>query len=287
MRAELVLDAKARLGECPTWSQAEQALYWIDIKEPALHRFDPVTCEDRRWPVPAEIGAFALCRSGRLLAALRTGLVSLDLAEGSSRFVAPPPYDPLRQRFNDGKCDAAGRFWVGVMSEPLEEGTPRTSGRLHRFDMASGFTATELRATTSNGIGWSPDQSLFYFADSDQQVIWSHPFDVATGTVGEPELFVRFEASRPDGAAVDVEGGYWTALYGEGRIVRILPDGRFDREVRVPTSQPTMCVFGGPALDTLFITTAADELDGSEPMAGGLFRCEVGVRGLAPHLFAD
>ncbi|MBD0274896.1 MAG: SMP-30/gluconolactonase/LRE family protein [Acetobacteraceae bacterium] len=303
VEVELVLDAKASTGECPTWSEREGVLYWTDIEEPALHRFDPRGGDDRVWPMPAQMSAFALCRSGRVLVALRTGLAVLDPASGALRSLAPPPYDPRTHRFNDGKCDREGRFWVGVMRKPLpgteregEDGPERghPARPLHVFDAAAGLAPVDAYAVIGNGLAWSPDHRTLYFTDTEAGEVRCFDFDAGAGAIANPRVLARFapEEGRPDGAAVDTEGGYWCALYGGGRLVRLDPvDGRVEREIALPVSQPTMCAFGGPGLDTLDITSASDGLDpearAREPLAGGLFRCRPGFRGMPVDLFAD
>ena len=295
MEVELALDARATLGECPVWSEREQALYWIDIKEPALHRFDPASAEDRRWRMPAEIGAFALCHSGRVLAALRTGLMRFALNASEYEFFAPAQYDPRTHRFNEGKCDARGRFWVGTMYDPLQphDYSVTRALPLHVYTIGAGLRPTDATAQTANGLGWSPDQHTMYFADTRARTIRRFEFDLDAGIARSPQTFVQFsdERFRPDGAAIDEEGGYWSALYGAGRVVRLDAHGNIELEIAVPVSQPTMCAFGGADFGTLYITSASQKLDAEarsrELHAGGVFRCRPGVRGLAPNLFAD
>src|SRR4051794_5847922 len=139
---ELVIDAKASTAESPTWSADEQRLYWIDVEGASLHRFDPLSGDTRQWSLPSEIGAFALCRSGRVLVALRTGLSMLDLETGRTEFVAPPPFDPCTHRFNDGKCDEHGRFWIGPAYKPLSGAHVEPNERaqpLWRYDRRQGL----------------------------------------------------------------------------------------------------------------------------------------------------
>jgi sugar lactone lactonase YvrE len=290
---ELVLDAHARTGESPTWSQHEHVLYWIDIEEPALHRFDPKSGEDLSWEMPSQIGAFTLCKSGRVIAALRTGLVRLALDAGALEPLALPPYNPLTHRFNEGKCDARGRFWVATMHDPLRspaEETKTPARPIHVFTETEGLRERPATAIIGNGIAWGPANDVMLFADTAAQEIQQFDFDLQTGSISGPRAFASFrdEQGRPDGAAVDSEGFYWSALYGGSRIVRLAPDGKIEREIRLPVSQPTMCAFGDADFGALYITTAARGLaPGSEPHAGGVFRCRPGVTGSPPFLFAD
>ena len=275
---ELVLAAAATIGESPTWSASEQALYWIDVKKPALFRYDPSTGQQRRWKVTSDLGAFALESGNAAYVALREGLQKLDLASGRLTPVAPAPYDTDLFRFNEGACDTHGRFWLGVMFDPIRtiHGPPR-AGSLHVYDRRHGLRPAPDAAELHNGMAWSPDQTVFYLAHSQQQTIYAFEYDAPAGTLGARRVFAQVakQDGLPDGAAVDVAGGYWCALHGGSRIRRYHPDGAIDHEIELPVSQPTMCAFGGQALDILYITSATDKLTEAqrarEPLAGGLF----------------
>lgn len=286
---ELVLDARAEIAESPTWSAEEQALYWIAIREPALHRLHPQSGETRSWTMPAEIGCFALrADGGGAILGLRSGLFSLDFAAGEPVRLADPPFDPALQRFNEGGCDPAGRFWLGTEFEPKapHRGDP-PEGALFSYSHETGLVAHDEYTLTPNGLGWSPDGRTMYFTHSRQRTIYAIGFDAAGGRLGKRLVFdtVRADLGVPDGAAVDEDGCYWCAIHGGARIRRYRPSGAVDREIRLPASYPTMPAFGGPDLDELYITTAAEGLSTlgrlREPHAGGIFRCKPGVRGLA------
>lgn len=289
--AELVLDAKARTGENPVWSDREQALYWIDIEEPALHRFDPRTSADKYWEMPSQIGSFALCADGGVVAALRTGLAKASLRDGGWTSLGPPPYNPLRVRFNDGKCDARGRFWVGAMHAPLHRPDEKTapSQTALRVFTPEGLREAGPTAVIANGLAWSPNSDRMYFTDTAARVIWVFDYDLETARLSSRRVFAQFGASEgaPDGAAVDAEGFYWCALYGGGQVVRLSPEGEIERRIELPVSQPTMCAFGDEDYQTLYITTASDGVETREPHAGGLFRARPGVAGLPAALFSD
>jgi len=289
MDIDLVLDAHAAIGESPTWSAAEQALYWIDIKAPALHRFDPNSRARQTWAVPADIGGFALI-AGRseALVALRTGLFRTDLNSGASTKLMEPPFDPTLHRFNEGACDGAGRFWVGTMFDPLDPGEhPPERAGLFSFTVQSGLRREPDASELHNGMAWSPDGRIFYLSHSQRQEVFAFSFDRLAGRLTGRRQFVKIpaELGLPDGAAVDAEGGYWCALHGGGRLHRYRPDGTLDREILLPVSQPTMCAFGGPDLETMYVTSASDKLSAEqlrhEPHAGGLFCFRPGIRGLA------
>lgn len=291
---EPVLATRARTGENPIWSESERALYWIDIEQPAIHRFQPETGADDWWEMPCAIGGIALARSGAVVAALRTGLARVDLASGRFETLCAAPYNPLRHRFNEAKCDARGRFWVGMKYEPLRSpdgggGGRDAAGPLHVF-AGGGLTERHACAVIANGLAWSPDSRTMYFSDSGKRTIWAFNFDPECALLSSQRVFAQFADAdgTPDGAAVDADGFYWCALYGGARIVRLSPDGRVDREIRLPVSQPTMCAFGDADYETLYVATAAHGVSPEdEPLAGALFCVRPGVKGLPASLFDD
>jgi sugar lactone lactonase YvrE len=283
-----VLDARASLGECPVWSGAEQALYWVDINAPSLNRFDPATGRNTAMPMPESIGCFALRRDGGFVVALRSGFWLARQDGGLVRKVADAPYDPAHHRFNDGRCDPQGRFLAGTMNEQGDA----DSGELVR--LSSDFAPTRVLAgmTISNGLAFSPDGRTMYHADTPTQTIHAYDYDGSTGTPSNRRVFARFtqDGDRPDGGAVDRDGCYWTALYRGGKVVRIAPDGRVRAEYPVPAMCPTMCAFGGGDLTTLYVTSARQRRDAEElarlPQSGGLFAMTVDVPGLPEPAFA-
>jgi sugar lactone lactonase YvrE len=288
MPVELLLDAHATIAESPLWAPAEGVLYWMDIKAPALCRLDPDTLAQARWPLPADIGAFALLEGvDAALVALRTGLYRLSLADGALRLIAPPPFDPNLHRFNEGACDAAGRFWVGTMFDPLPGAgqTEPIAAPLSRWSSAEGLMIQPDASDLHNGMAWSPDGSRFYLSHTHTHTVYAFDFDTGAGRLGERRSFVVVppEVGVPDGAAIDETGAYWCAVHGGGRLHRYSPAGKLLKTIALPVSQPTMCAFGGPRLETLFITSASDKLNAEalrrEPHAGGLFRFDPGVRG--------
>ena len=285
---ECVLDARASLGECPVWSVDEQVLYWADINAPTLNRFDPETRVNLAWPVPSSIGSFALRAQGGFVAALRDGIWLIDRAGTLGDRMADAPYDPAHHRFNDGRADRAGRFWVGSMNERRDV----ASGALYCLDRY--FTLTQVLddIMISNGLAWSPDGRTLYHADTPARTISAYAFDASTGAISGKREFARFdgETERPDGAAVDRDGCYWSAFYRGGRIVRLSPRGERLAEYVLPAMCPTMCAFGGPDLSTLFVTTARQRREPDElarlPQSGGLFAMQVDTPGLPEPKFA-
>ena len=275
------------LGESPLWDERAQCLYWLDIRQPALRRLCPATGRVDSWPLPDLAGSIALTDDQRLLVALPRTIVLFDPATGAmSPFVEPPP-QPDGHRFNDGRCDAEGRFWVGTMHNL----TRAAEGVLYRLQGRGPMVAVRGGIRIPNSLAFSPDGRTMYFADSLRYAIFAHDYDPVTGTMGVERVFA---ASTPpafaDGSAVDAEGFLWNAQFNGGRLVRYAPGGRIDRVVALPVRRPTCCAFGGPDLDLLYITTASQNMSAAEmraePLAGALLAIKVGVCGLPESRFA-
>jgi sugar lactone lactonase YvrE len=286
---QLAFNLPMQLGECPLWHPRENRLYWIDIDGCAVHRLDPQNNMHQAWPLPSEPGAIAWSAAGGLVVAMRSGLAMLDTDSGALTVFAIAPYDTSRERFNDGRCDAAGRFWIGTIYEPrdradatlyaLEHGTLRDSGK---------------RATVSNGVAFSPDNRTLYHSDTTGHSISAYDYDVTSGAVENGRLLHRFSSERgpdyggrPDGAAVDTLGNYWCAMYEGGRLLQLAPTGEILREILLPVRCPTMMAFGGNDFRTLYITTVSSKRSAEElaacPLSGCLLSLRVDVPGLAEH----
>jgi sugar lactone lactonase YvrE len=283
-----VLDAKAALGECPVWSVAEQVLYWVDINAPALHRFDPSTGENRPMSMPESIGCFGLRTRGGFVVALRGGLWFARQDGTLGTKIADAPYDETTHRFNDGRCDRQGRFFAGYMNEKRDA----NSAALLRLDVDGRMTPVLDDMMISNGLGFSPDGHTMYHADTPTHTIHAYDFDMRSGTPSNKRVLAAFknETDRPDGAAVDSEGCYWTAFYRGGKVLRLSPAGEVLATFAVPAMCPTMCAFGGADLKTLYVTTARQARPDDElarlPNSGGVFAMPVAVPGLPEPMFA-
>ena len=279
----------ALLGEGPFWRTDEQALWYCDIPKRRLHRFVPATGTSSHWDFHADIGSAAPCADRTFVLALRDGIWHFDPTTDRRTLLAAAPYDVTDHRFNDGKCDLAGRFWVGSMDEPRRP----SSAALYCFEHGR-LEPRQDGITISNGLAWSPDARTMYWSDTTAHTIWAFDFDLATGTMQGRRVFARFAlkqgdrlegyGGRPDGAAVDAEGCYWVAMYEGGRVLRLSSTGELLREVRVPALCPTMPCFGGAALKTVYVTSAsihrgADEL-ARLPHSGCVFAFDVDVPGL-------
>lgn len=295
----LALNAKAALAECPLWSVSEQKLYWVDISGRAINRFDPPTGTNERWAMPAEPGCIGLAASGGLVAALRDGFYRFNPADARLVKIADAPYDASQMRFNDGRCDAAGRFWAGAMYEPRT--APLASVYcLERGKVRHVWGPDEERGVkVSNGLAFTADGHHVFQSDTPNHVIYQFTFDAATGQVGERRAFAhrpdnRNDANyggRPDGAAIDSLGNYWSAQYEGGCVLRYSTTGEITGIIHVPSKRVTMVAFGGNDLRTLYITTAREGATESElaanAHAGGIFACELDVPGRAEPMYLD
>jgi sugar lactone lactonase YvrE len=289
MSFDLALDLRAELGECPQWSVEEQALYFVDIKGRALHRYKPATGEHVAMAMPEEIGCFGFRKGGGFIAGFRSGIWLLDPSGNREAKLADNPEDQRTSRFNDGRIDPAGRFLAGTIDEPKDGG----KAHLYRYDRR-GLAALAGGLLTSNGVAFSPDGRTLYHSDTPTFTVWRYAYDPATGEAADKTLFIRLEPTeddrgRPDGAAVDAQGCYWTALFEGGRIQRYSPEGRLLAEYPVPARCPTMVAFGGHDLKTLYVTSArtgrsAEELQ-AFPHSGSLFSMPVDVPGLPEYRF--
>ncbi len=283
--AALVLDGQAELGEGPHWDAAGGELVWVDIGAGAVHRFDPDTGIDRSFDAGQPVGAAVPRAAGGFALALRDGFAVVDETGGELRWLAPIEADRPETRMNDGACDAAGRFWAGTMSLAEDEPT----GSLYRLS-PGGEVATMLTGITiSNGIGWSPDQTVMYYVDTPQHLVEAFDFDLARGTISGRRQVVAVEpgAGDPDGLTVDADGCIWVALWDGSAVRRYTPAGELTGIVDVPAARPTSCAFGGPALDVLYITTARTEPGRfARSDGGGIYAVRTGSRGLPSHPFA-
>lgn len=284
-----VISTPAKLGECPRWDDVNQRLYWVDILAPAIHSYDPVTGEHRTFDVAEHIGCFSLADDGGFVAGMRSGIWLLSATGEQVRKLADNPEDLTQSRFNDGRCDSEGRFWAGTLDEPKAG----NNAHLYRLD-DRGLVVMDDGLLTSNGLAFSPDQCWIYHSDTPNFVIYRHAYNVESGAVGNKETWVRFTPSaedrgRPDGAAIDSQGYYWSTLYEGGRVVRISPAGQIVETYSLPVLCPTMCAFGGADLRTLFVTSARQGRPEAElqryPQSGGVFSLQVKVAGLIEPRF--
>ena len=281
----LAIPGQDFLGEGPHWDHEQGVLHWVDILSPALVTSNE-TVSARRTTALKELTGVAIPKtSGGFVLGTETGIHALE-PDGSTRVLTDPEADKPGNRFNDGKCDAAGRLWLGSLAISTEP----NQGALWRFD---GTEATRMLdgITVANGLGWSPDNRTFYFTDTGARTIWAFDFDLEAGAISNRRVFVEFPEGGgvPDGLAVDANGGVWVAIWDGWCVQRYLPDGSPDMKVTVPVPRPTSCAFGGKDLSTLFITTARIRLSAAQldeaPLSGALLAAKPGVAGLKAHPF--
>jgi len=281
-----IADVKAVLGEGPIWVEREQALYWVDIKGLKIFRVDQAG-ELSTWQTPLRIGSLAPRSSGGFLAGTEKGFAVVDPEAGQYELIAEPEGDRPNNRFNDGKVDRAGRFWAGTMDDTEVE----ASGALYRVDQQLNWTRVDDGYKVTNGPAFSPDGRIMYHADSARQIIYAFDLD-EQGEISNKRTFAQFGKGDgyPDGMTVDAEGCLWSAFWDGWCIRRFAPSGECMQVIEMPVQKPTSCAFGGPALDSLYVTSASIGIGEKElamqPYAGGLFLVSPGVGGVAELPFA-
>jgi len=285
---ECVLEVANTLGESPTWDAREQALYWVDILAAKIFRWRPEESAVREWQLPAAVGCIGLREQGGLVLAMRSGFHLFDTDSGALTFLHHPEVAIPTNRFNDGKVSPDGRFWAGTMDDRPEK---ELRGKLYRLD--ADYRCTEMAGgvKVSNGLAWSPDGRTMYHSCSRLATVFRHDYNLETGALGERQVFVEMQADwgRPDGAAVDEEGCYWSCGVGGGRINRFSPQGKLISYIPVPVSHPTMPCFAGPDLKTLYFTSSREgfspQMLAEAPRAGSLFKIELEVAGTPLGLY--
>lgn len=282
-QVEMVLDARAKLGECPRWHEEEARLYWVDIARRELHRFDPATGHDEHRRFDAPVGCFAFARGGGLVLGMKDGLARLadwdaDPEPFGDQVLAGQP----DLRLNDGRTDAAGRFWVGSVNMAKS----RRDAALYRFEPDGKATLIQNDMLTCNGAAFSADGRVFHHADTPSHALRTYRADPVAGTLWDERVLHRFPdgKGRPDGGSFDEDGFYWSALYEGGRCVRLSPEGEIVDTVTLPVPRPTMIAFGGRDRRTAFVTSARggmdDEAIAKAPLSGAVFSFRVAVPGV-------
>lgn len=276
---EVAIDLRCRLAESPMWDDRLGELVFVDITAEQVHRYDPRSGMRRSYPVGQPVGAAAPRVGPGLVLAVRDGYATLDLETGEVTPVATVARAHQVLRMNDGKVDPAGRFWAGTLSA---DGASAAAA-LYRLDPDATVTTVLTGVGVSNGLAWSLDGRTMYYIDSATGGVDLFPFDAATGELGERQRLIDIpeRLGLPDGMTVDEEGCLWVALFEGSQVRRYTADGKLDRAIDLPVSRVTSCAFGGSDLTELFITTASPRPGVREPLAGAVFRCRPGPRGVA------
>lgn len=286
---QLVVDAKTELGEGSIWDPKEKKLYWVDIEGKALHLFDPVSGKDQSFSVGARIGTVVPVRGGGALVALQNGIHAIDTRTGKLRLLINPLMDTAL-RFNDGKCDPAGRFWVGTLALDNR----RKGAVLYRFDKDKSLHLMLDSVSISNGIVWTKDKKTMYYNDTPTMTVQAFDYNNATGELSNRRVAIRIPrgAGSPDGMTIDADDKLWIALWGGGAVGRFDPlTGELLQKINVPAPNVSSCAFGGDRLETLYITTARAWVSNSKlaefPLSGGLFSVKPGVHGVAANFYQE
>ena len=288
MKITCLVESRDDVGEGVIWNDVERKVYWVDVYGKNIRSYSPETGEAASWDVPQIIGSIVFDRAGNIVAGLESGFCRLVLAPlRIESIINPQPEHGIL--FNDGKCDRAGRYFVGTLDRNFRPG----AGKLWRLDPDLSCQEIDSGITVSNGLAWSPDDRVLYFADTRGLTVYQYDYDIGSGEATNRRVFISTEGmkGRVDGATVDTEGYYWAAMIHDGCVCRYDPKGRLVRRIDMPVRHPTMCTFGGPSLDIMYVVSARRFLTGAESeaesRAGSLFSIEgLGVRGFAEPRFA-
>lgn len=272
----IAFPSAAVLGECPLWSESRRRLLWVDTVGRTLNQFDPATGRNAAMGMPDVVGMVAERADGIVVVALGCDLATVD-DDGEVRRIATAPHGGDGFRLNDGRLDAQGRLWVGLMKNDLQPG----SGVLYRYDPDGTWRVMDEGFTLINGLDWSPDRRTLYVTDSRAPAIYAYDHDAASGSIGGRRPFATFgpDDGFPDGLLVEPDGALWSTLFAGGAVQRIEPDGKFTRRIALPAPRPTSCAFAGGDRH-LFVTTATLGLTDAElhaaPASGALMRLDLG-----------
>lgn len=288
--AELVLDTKSELGEGAIWNYKTGELIWVNIKGEILNFYHPKTESNREMFTGQMIGTVVPAESGKVMVALQNGIYSYDPDSGAKKLIVDPEADKPDNRFNDGKCDPAGRFWAGTMSLV----GAKNAGALYRLDADSTIHKMIDGVGTSNGIVWSADKTKMYYIDTPTRKVMGYDYDNETGDISNPKVAVEIPdgIGYPDGMTIDRKDNLWVALWGGSAVACFNPEnGELLRKIEVPAKNVTSCAFGGDDLETLYITTARESTSDEDlerfPHAGGVFKVRPGVKGVKAYFFND
>lgn len=287
---EVLVQCNCLLGEGPVWDAANNCIYWVDILPGDIHRYSADTKNHETFNVGHMAGAMALRKTGGLIAALQNGFAFVDFDKKTVKPITDPEAHLPGNRFNDGKCDPAGRFWAGTM--PLTEKEP--VGSLYMLDTDLSVSLKVPGVTISNGLAWNSDSTIMYYIDTPTKYIVAYDYDINIGIITNKRIAidVRHEKGYPDGMTIDTNGMLWVAYYGGWEVVQYNPHtDEVLQRIDFPVSNITCCTFGGPAMNDLYVTSARKELSADEiekqPDAGCLFIVKnIGATGLLPVAFA-
>ncbi len=287
-KPEVVTDHKCILGEGPVWDADTQTIMWIDIVEKLIHQYNINDKRLQSFDVGEMVGCIVLREKGGLVAALKKGFAFVDIEKNTVKHIIDPEHDPAN-RFNDGKCDAAGRFWAGTMSLNEEEG----KGNLYVMQTDLSVKKEIENVSISNGVAWNADSTVMYYINTPTNYVFAFDYDIEHGSISNQRVAIDLthEKGYADGMTIDEEGMVWIAFFGGWRVARYDPStGKLLTQVELPVENVTCCTFGGLQLNDLYITTASkdmpEEILMKQPLAGSLFVIkDCGFKGLPAQKF--
>jgi len=288
-KAELELEIPASLGEGAIWNHQTNTFWWVDIEGRKLNIYDPETKSNREIDVKERIGTVVPSKNGGAIIALENGIFHLDLETEKMNLICNPLEELDTIRFNDGKCDPAGRLWVGSMSLKFKKG----AASLYSIEPDGSFRKVFGGVTVSNGINWSNDHKILYYIDTPLGNVRAWDYDNETGEISNERIVVSIPdgIGGPDGMTIDAEGKLWVAQWGGNMVGRWDPEtGELIGKVEVPAPNVTSCAFGGPDLDVLYITTAGGDnqkMREEYPLAGSVFKVSPGVKGVKADFYGE
>ncbi len=284
MLPELIHNAKATLGESPAWDAKTQTLYWVDILEKRVYANGKLLLQLEDF-----VGCVAPRQDGGLILTQRFGFWTMNADSDRLITFASPKGEPSNNRFNDGKCDPHGRFLAGTMDANEQE----ASGSLYSLSPDGRLKRLLKEIRISNGLAWSPDARTMYFIDTPTREVKAFDYDIETGQLANPRVLIHFAETFgwPDGMTTDMNGNLWIAMWGGARVTQWSPKGALLEQFGLPALNVTSCVFGGPDLNELYITSARSGLEPAKlrkyPQSGGVFRIQTNVTGMPTFPFGN
>lgn len=276
------VEAHAQVGEGAIWDSTKEVLYWIDILGGKLYIYNPVSGKNQTYEVGQHVGTVVPKNANEVMLAVYDGFASFNLETQALTLISDPEADKPNNRFNDGKCDPAGRFWAGTMAYEDHD----TQGALYCMDTDYSVRKMMGGLGIANGIIWSLDHSTMYYIDSIRYNVRAYDYDIDSGNISNERVIIEVpdEVGLPDGMTIDAEGMLWVAHFGGSRVCRWHPGtGKILTTIPLPASKITSCAFGDKELDTLYITSASFKSSDDDPVeaqAGNLFSVKPGVRGV-------
>lgn len=253
-------DVRAVVGECSRWNSSHQSLYWLDTQQPLLFCYNDKTKKSHSFKLPAPLSCFDFDANGNITGIMANAFVKIGFENSKAQvdLIKTNLIDNDAVAFNDGRLDAQGNLWVGTMEKTYQH----SLGKLYRISPVGDISILDEGFITSNGMGWSPDKTQFYFTDSMTRTIYQYSFNRKTCELGQREIFLNYpeEQGYPDGLHVDASGNIWVAGWASFHVYQYSPQGHLISSLQLPAKNLTSCCFGGKDFKTLFVTSANFDL---------------------------